>query len=184
VAGPVSECVASVVRVPIELIKQRMQVSGDPLRKAALKVYREGGSAWWGTTRVVYRGYAATVTREVPFALVQMTLFETLATQKGWSSIVAGFVAGSIGGVVTTPMDVIKTRLMTRSYAPSALNYRTSAVFLTLKEMRIIWAEGGVRVLFRGGFTRFMSNGVGGSVYLGTHEHVRSLLQGSKLQTY
>ena len=153
-----------------------------PLQEAAYKVYREGGSTWWGTTRVLYRGYAVTVTREVPFALIQMTLVETLTSSMGWSSLYAGCVAGSISGVITTPMDVVKTRLMTKSYAPSALKHPTSALFLTLGEVKIAWAEGGLRGLFRGGLTRSMWMGVGGGIFFGTFDFVKSSLHGSNLR--
>ena len=181
VAGPVAECVACTVRVPIELLKQRMQVARVPLQEVLQGVYIEGGRTASGAARVAYRGYAATATREVPFALVQMTLFETLTSQLGWSSLLAGCVAGSIGGVATTPMDVIKTRLMTKTYSPNELQRSSSALFLTVNEARSAWQQGGVRGLFRGGLTRSLWIGAGGGVFFGTFEFAKSALGGSNL---
>ena len=70
-----------------------------------------------------YRGFGMTVFREIPFACVQFPLYEKLkslwATSTNSHKIgsvqagLCGMVAGGVAAAVTTPLDVMKTRIMT-----------------------------------------------------------------------
>ena len=72
VAASLGEVTACVVRVPVEIVKQRRQAgsvsSGDIVRET----WRREG------VRGFYRGYLTTVAREIPFSLIQFPLWEWL----------------------------------------------------------------------------------------------------------
>lgn len=118
--------VACLVRVPTEVVKQRTQAQHGPARLSSFAVARalrasEGAAGF-------FRGFGATVFREIPFAGIQYPIYEflkretarALARRHGVKderlaagpAAVCGSVAGGIAGAVTTPLDVLKTRIM------------------------------------------------------------------------
>lgn len=125
VAASLADISACVVRVPCEVMKQRMQtrkVSSVPL--SVFATMRSVSADGFGG---FYAGFGATVTREVPFALLQMPLFEELKRRHPWAEkarvsgdmglqgligMTSGGVAGAIAGMLTTPLDAAKTRIM------------------------------------------------------------------------
>ncbi|XP_043443828.1 S-adenosylmethionine mitochondrial carrier protein isoform X1 [Prionailurus bengalensis] len=115
-AASAGEVVACLIRVPSEVVKQRAQVSSSSRTFQIFSnvLYQEG-------IRGLYRGYTSTVLREIPFSLVQFPLWESLKALWSWrqdhvvdcwQSAVCGAFAGGFAAVVTTPLDVAKTRIM------------------------------------------------------------------------
>ncbi|KAM4582207.1 mitochondrial S-adenosylmethionine carrier protein isoform 1-T1 [Fundulus diaphanus] len=115
-AASLGEIVACLIRVPTEVVKQRTQASPSSSSYNMLRatLTEEG-------FRGLYRGYSSTVLREIPFSLVQFPLWEYLKTlwsqRQGhtlhsWQSAVCGALAGAAAALVTTPLDVAKTRIM------------------------------------------------------------------------
>ena len=159
-AGEVTSCLA---RVPCELIKQRAQANS---RQTSWEVLR--GTVQEGGLRGLYRGYAATVSREIPFSLVQYPLWEYLKRLvrgerdklAAWQSAVVGAVAGGIAAAVTTPIDVAKTRIML-STEPEARLYSV-LVALFRKE--------GSRALYAGLGPRVLQISLGGAIFLGIYD--------------
>merc|ERR1719389_91343 len=115
-AASTGECMACLVRVPTENVKQRMQVGQfSSLTEAAKTMSATEG---FGT---FYRGYLTTVTREIPFALIQFPIWERLKKEWGnmqgretsaWQGALCGSFSGAFAAAVTTPLDVAKTRIM------------------------------------------------------------------------
>ncbi|XP_032314018.1 S-adenosylmethionine mitochondrial carrier protein isoform X1 [Camelus ferus] len=73
------ECVACLIRVPSEVVKQRAQVSAS---SGTFHIFsnilcQEG-------IQGLYRGYKSTVLREIPFSLVQFPLWESLKALWSW----------------------------------------------------------------------------------------------------
>lgn len=175
-AGSAANVAACSVRVPCEVLKQRMQAgtaSGEAatLRATAHSLYRGG-------IRCCYMGFGATVARELAFAAVQMPLFERLKRHSAWSDdrsahrglvgALAGGLSGAAAGAVTTPLDVAKTRQMLAP-KPSGCH----GILATLAETR---ADGGVKALFRGLVARTSYVGVSCALSFGAFEWSRSLL--------
>jgi len=73
VSAALGEIFACLVRVPTEVIKQRLQVGmHDSIVTATRAVVREEGILG------MYQGLYATIFREIPFALIQFPLYEKL----------------------------------------------------------------------------------------------------------
>ncbi|XP_028262728.1 mitochondrial S-adenosylmethionine carrier protein [Parambassis ranga] len=173
-AASLGEIVACLIRVPTEVVKQRTQASpSSTTYNMLLATLREEG------VRGLYRGYSSTVLREIPFSLVQFPLWEYLKTlwsqRQGhtlysWQAAVCGAVAGAVAAFVTTPLDVAKTRIM---LAKAGSTTASGNIPLVLYD---VWRSGGLTGLFAGSIPRMTFISVGGFIFLGAYEKVRSTL--------
>lgn len=162
-AASAGECMACLVRVPTEIVKQRMQTGQySGLGQGIASIMKKEGPIGF------YTGYFTTVAREIPFALIQFPLWERMKKEVGnfqgyESSPVQGAFCGSAAGgfsaAVTTPLDVAKTRQM--------LGQGKSGIVSTLQ---MVYGEGGVGGLFRGVAPRTFWITLGGFVFFGAYE--------------
>lgn len=178
IAASVGEVAACAVRVPTEVVKQRAQAVQAPSSLAAFKSILElrrsiGLSGVW---REMYRGWNITVMREVPFTVIQFPLWEGMKTwrRKAQSkqevsaieSGVFGSVAGAIAAGVTTPLDVLKTRMMLA---------RERQAFVPLLSQ--LWKESGSGAFFAGIGPRVVWISAGGAIFLGSYQWAYNALQ-------
>lgn len=201
-ASAVGEVSACTLRVPIEVLKQRMQTlhplytlqPGFLASKPRASLFRgieailkenEGKGSWRG----FYRGYRATLQREIPFSCLQFPLYEFLkyhwAIIKGVNELdsvraaTCGSIAGGVTGAITTPLDVLKTRTMLTCNRPTSM-ISTDLVaqssynpFIGIKEL---WMEGGFRKCFAGAIPRTLWISIGGFIFFGVYERVKELM--------
>ncbi|KAI0018476.1 mitochondrial carrier [Xylariomycetidae sp. FL0641] len=163
--------------------------------------------------RALLRGYSALVARNLPFTALQFPLFEaarariwgrrrrrqrqggggagggngnngsSLLLETGAVTGLSAGAAGSFAALVTTPMDVVKTRMMlsaaaaagddgheARGRADAAKREPARRGKGSLAVARDVVRERGVRGLFRGGLLRSVWTAVGSGLYLGTYE--------------
>lgn len=133
ISGGMGGLMAAPVVTMVEHCRIRMQIQGDDkLYKGSL----DAGKKIWGQfgTRGLFKGYVATVIRDVPFFGVYYCLYEwvvrqfkTSATDEpGILSILAGgSFCGSIGWALSFPTDSLKSIAQTDDFAnPKYKNYR------------------------------------------------------------
>ncbi|XP_004854225.1 S-adenosylmethionine mitochondrial carrier protein isoform X1 [Heterocephalus glaber] len=173
-AASAGEVVACLIRVPSEVVKQRAQVSASSRTfQIFSNILHEEG------IQGLYRGYKSTVLREIPFSLVQFPLWEYLKALwswrqdhavDSWQSAVCGAFAGGFAAVITTPLDVAKTRIM---LAKAGSNTASGNVFSALQG---VWRSQGFTGLFAGVFPRMAAISLGGFIFLGAYDQARSML--------
>ncbi|KAI1381404.1 mitochondrial carrier [Hypoxylon crocopeplum] len=190
-AASLGEVAACAVRVPTEVVKQRAQAglhggSSAAALGAILARYKTVGVT--GVWRELYRGWGITVMREVPFTVIQFPLWEAL---KGWGrrrkaggvggsssavevsageSAIYGSMSGAVAAGITTPLDVLKTRVM--------LSKEREKVFTVLSDLL---RNHGVRPFFAGIGPRVMWISAGGAIFLGSYQWAVNALQGNAL---
>lgn len=166
-----ADLVQSVVRVPFEVVKQRVQAGVDASGRAALtSVLKTQGPMG------LYRGWGALAMRDLPFDIIEFPLYEWFksewAKRKGdslapWQGSLCGSVAGGIAAGLTTPLDVVKTRLMTQS--PGQYAGMGSC-------LRAIIQEEGPAALFAGSVPRMSSIAFGGAIFFGAYETAKAVI--------
>ena len=120
IAASCGEFASCIIRVPTEVVKQRAQASAH---HSSLSLFKEILAARQESVfRGLYRGFGITIMREIPFTMIQFPLYEAMkeyhAKRIGKPKVnpfeagVAGSVAGGIAAGFTTPLDVLKTRIM------------------------------------------------------------------------
>jgi solute carrier family 25 S-adenosylmethionine transporter 26 len=103
------------VTVPQEVLKQRLVAGIYPNVFAAVKnIARTEGP------RGFFVGALPTAARNVPFVVVTFTVYGALSAWRGEAKSTAeslgrGVTAALVAGVVTQPVDVVKTRMMTQA---------------------------------------------------------------------
>jgi len=164
------------IRVPTEVIKTRMQTS----------TYGTLGSSSFSAARLVlssvglsgfYRGFGITVMREIPFTSIQFPLYELLKLNLArkfnrkplfaHEAAICGSIAGGVAATLTTPLDVLKTRVM--------LDLRDSSkekLPSLISRFKMIYTTEGVKALFSGVVPRTLWMSAGGAVFLGVYEWV------------
>ena len=126
--GAASSCVVS---VPQEVIKQRL-VTGvyKGFGDACATIYRTDG------IRGFYSAWRPTMARNVPFVMTTFTTMDLLKryrlkrTQDKTNlstveNVVIGISSALVAGLLTNPMDVVKTRMMTQA-ASTAVPYSSA----------------------------------------------------------
>ena len=181
-AASLGEVAACAVRVPTEVVKQRAQAKQHPSSLATLRhiLSQRKTHGFAHVWRELYRGWSITVMREVPFTVIQFPLWEGMKKWAlrqrqrtrpggvtGFESALFGSISGAIAAGLTTPLDVLKTRMMLATQ-------REGAISMT----RRIWTEEGARVFFSGIGPRTMWISIGGAVFLGSYQWASNLLGG------
>mmetsp|Transcript_2691 Transcript_2691/g.4318 ORF Transcript_2691/g.4318 Transcript_2691/m.4318 type:complete len:309 (+) Transcript_2691:53-979(+) len=107
------------VQTPQEIIKQRLQAGIYPsFVEGFSTLHKDEGLAGF------YTAFGPTVARNMPMVVFTFTVFARLKDlytrqrgrqPSGMANMVLGFSAAAVGTLLTQPVDVIKTRLMTQT---------------------------------------------------------------------
>ena len=227
IASSLGEISACAVRVPTEVVKQRAQAGlfggssllalkdilalrhTEPLA-TSLPIIDKGTSAsstaappppkrgYGQVIRELYRGAGITIAREIPFTVLQFTMWESMKAEyakrylrrvdtpsgattveqiPASTSALFGSVAGAIAAGLTTPLDVIKTRVMLARREDGA-----GAAPIRVREIVRGIAQEGVGAFWRGIGPRVAWIGIGGAVFLGSYQWTWNALEGKRAE--
>ena len=139
--GLVADLAAAPVYVPSEVLKTRLQLQGrhnNPYFNSGYN-YRSTLDAARTIARTegfgaLFYGYKATLWRDLPFSALQFAFYEE---ERQWAKrymgshdiglpleILTAASAGGMAGVITTPLDVVKTRIQTQQPSTSSSSMR------------------------------------------------------------
>ncbi|KAH6663888.1 mitochondrial carrier protein-like protein [Halenospora varia] len=217
-ASSMAELVSCFILTPAEVLKQNAQMIRRPAESSsskastvfqpsvtlqALKRFQKPSQLW--------RGYTALAARNLPFTAMQFPMFEHLKEsikqyrkdhgtfsgsllETGMITAISAGSAGSIAATITTPVDVVKTRIMLAAARESSESEAKKAVEDAKKQgqsiedlrskkgvarkssvtvAREIMQESGIKGLFRGGILRAAWTALGSGLYLGVYESGR-----------
>lgn len=198
VAAGIGDVAASLVRVPCEVLKQRLQVGLYSNISHALRTVTQAGSL----TRL-YAGLGAQLARDVPYAAVEFVAYENLKAMalrrqrapvsqqahgppaakiqqrlqegklpRGQSFLVGG-MSGAMAAIVSNPMDVVKTRLMTQTRYGGAVQYR-GVVHTLVRVSR----EEGIQAFAKGIAPRIAAKTLQSAMFFAAYEFLRKSLSG------
>jgi solute carrier family 25 (mitochondrial S-adenosylmethionine transporter), member 26 len=227
-ASATAEAVSCFILTPAEVLKQNAQIikksANEPSKLfdteatiRALRRFKHPAQLW--------SGYTALVARNLPFTAMQFPVFEHLKEsildyrkrngsssgtlmERGAMTGVAAAVSGSFSAVITTPIDVIKTRIMlaaagdpdTDSHAKEVLKKLEAEGKNAKVEVKRIQAstsasksgiiamgkeilrQEGLKGLFRGGALRGIWTALGSGLYLSVYESGRHYLESRRKQ--
>lgn len=204
-ASSIAELVSCFILTPAEVLKQNAQMIRKPSKGTkpsavlqpsvtmqALKRFKKPSQLW--------TGYTALAARNLPFTAMQFPMFEHMKEsikqyrkdkgtytgsliETSLTTAVSAGSAGSIAAVITTPIDVVKTRIMLsatgeKETSGNAHDHRLEKQDATrggsktsgLMVGREIFKDQGVKGLFRGGTLRAVWTALGSGLYLGVYE--------------
>jgi solute carrier family 25 S-adenosylmethionine transporter 26 len=217
-ASATAELVSCFILTPAEVLKQNAQMMQRPAesptskssklfqRSVTLQTLRQ-----FKRPSQLWRGYTALAARNLPFTAMQFPMFEHLKAsireyrkKKGTftpglaetalTTAISAGSAGSIAAVVTTPIDIVKTRIMlsatgeisehqakkelekTKHQGQSAEKLASEKRVTkksALTVARDIFRENGMKGLFRGGMLRAAWTALGSGLYLSAYESGR-----------
>ncbi|ORY34748.1 putative S-adenosylmethionine transporter [Naematelia encephala] len=174
-----AEFVSCLIRVPTEVVKSRTQAGtygqGKSSLHSAMMTARSEG------IKGFYRGFGITIARELPFTSIQFPLYEALKTQLSRQVLggrrpspgeagVCGSIAGGTAALLTTPLDVVKTRVMLEARGVAGQVTASPSVLSFPPRLLAIARTEGFSALFRGWVPRTLAISFGGAVFLGIYD--------------
>ncbi|KAK8212315.1 calcium-binding mitochondrial carrier protein-like protein Aralar1 [Phyllosticta capitalensis] len=166
---------------PLEIVKIRLQVQGEIAktvegapRRSAMWIVRNLGLVG------LYKGASACLLRDVPFSAIYFPAYNHLKRDFFGESptkklgilqlLTAGAIAGMPAAYLTTPADVIKTRLQVEAR-------KGEATYTSLRHAaKLIWQQEGFRAFFKGGPARIFRSSPQFGFTLAGYEVLQNLL--------
>ncbi|KAK0639029.1 mitochondrial carrier domain-containing protein [Cercophora newfieldiana] len=181
VAGGSAGACQVVFTNPLEIVKIRLQVQGEVAKSVDGAPKR---SAMWIVRNLglvgLYKGASACLLRDVPFSAIYFPAYAHLKSDLFGESqtkklgvlqlLTAGAIAGMPAAYLTTPCDVIKTRLQVEAR-------KGDTAYTGLRHAaRTIWKEEGFRAFFKGGPARIMRSSPQFGFTLAAYEVLQTML--------
>ncbi|CAN6674998.1 mitochondrial magnesium exporter 1 [Trichomonascus vanleenenianus] len=202
-AGFLGDLASSVFYVPSEVLKTRLQLQGrfnNPHFDSGYN-YRGMSDAIRTIVRTegygaLFYGYKATLIRDLPFSALQFAFYEKF---HWWAQefvgigkdmgvgleLATGALAGGLAGVITTPLDVVKTRVQTQ-LNPEVTGARlegkpTHISNSTVAALRTVFRTEGTAGVFSGVGPRLFWTSIQSSVMLLIYQTTLKILESSNM---
>ena len=206
-SGLLAESIACIVYVPVDVIKERLQVqhshTGTSNNRLSPKHLQYKGG-WDALTQImktegvrgIYKGYAATLGSFGPFSALYFVVYEKLKQASHQrleiptagelpfaATVLSSATAGAVASWVTSPLDMAKLRLQVQRGATTKNTTTT-----TTTAYRGVWdclvhsyryQGAGVKGLFRGAGARVLHFAPATTVTMTCYETSRSFFQKS-----
>ncbi|KAJ5381090.1 uncharacterized protein N7496_003518 [Penicillium cataractarum] len=166
---------------PLEIVKIRLQVQGEIAKNVEGAPRR---SALWIVKNLglvgLYKGASACLLRDVPFSAIYFPTYahlksdffgETATNKLGVVQLLtAGAIAGMPAAYLTTPCDVIKTRLQVEAR-------KGETKYTGLRHCATtVWKEEGLKAFFKGGPARILRSSPQFGFTLAAYEVLQKML--------
>ncbi|KAH8700769.1 putative mitochondrial carrier protein [Talaromyces proteolyticus] len=166
---------------PLEIVKIRLQVQGELAKNVEGTPKR---SAMWIVRNLglmgLYKGASACLLRDVPFSAIYFPTYAHLKSDFFGESpskklgvvqlLTAGAIAGMPAAYLTTPCDVIKTRLQVEAR-------KGETKYTSLRHCAsTIWKEEGLKAFFKGGPARILRSSPQFGFTLAAYEVLQNML--------
>ena len=181
-AGSLATCAHDAVITPLDVVKQRLQVVDSRytgVMQCVRQMMKQEGLA------AFYASYPTTLLMNLPFMAVHFAGYEafklllTPADQPDSHHIVqellAGAMTGALAGFVSTPLDVVKTRIQTQVMVTGEAGAVPAKS--ALQVVRSIWRAQGVRGFMRGASARVLYFMPSAAICWTTYETVKRVLK-------
>lgn len=186
VAGVMARSAAVFCVAPLELVRTRLMAT--PAHTSAKIAAQELQSFFirtagsFSTLPKLWAGFAATLARDVPFSAVYWGLVEPIRTRLQsdnptgtgviGANLVAGSVAGAVAAGITTPFDVLKTRMQIDTEGKRTLT----------ETMKHVYQTAGYRGFFLGLGPRAARAAPACAIVIASYELLKSTLEGEQLK--
>jgi hypothetical protein len=172
IAACIGDTLGAFALTPAEVVKSKTQAGlFQSSAEAAVTIFRRGG------LRGFYQGHIAALCRDVPFRAVQLSLYENARRRySAWlvrhrgremvplENLLMGASIGMATAATTTPLDVVRTRMMSQS--PGAGAAYANAWDCLAKTVR----GEGVLALYKGLGPRMLLIGPSAAVFFVAYE--------------
>ncbi|XP_064991931.1 uncharacterized protein LOC135628896 isoform X1 [Musa acuminata AAA Group] len=176
-SGAFSGAIATGVTNPTEVLKVRLQMNSSsqtgPFREMYKIVSDDGVRALWkGVGPAMARASCLTASQLATYDESKQVLLKWTPLEEGFHlHLISSCIAGTVGTLVTAPVDMIKTRLMLQQEARGVRNYRNAfhcAYQVVLTE--------GFGALYKGGSATFARLGPQTAITFIVCEKLRELV--------
>lgn len=182
ISGVFATVASDAVFTPMDMVKQRLQLSSSPYKgvlDCVTRVLREEGF------KAFYASYRTTVLMNAPFTAVHFATYE--AAKRGLMEVspdsaddnrvvvhaTAGAAAGALAALLTTPLDVVKTQLQCQGIC-GCDRYSSGSIRDVLQT---IVKKDGYRGLMRGWIPRMLFHAPAAAICWSTYEAWKSIFQ-------
>ncbi|KAI9776944.1 MAG: mitochondrial aspartate-glutamate transporter agc1 [Geoglossum umbratile] len=181
IAGGTAGACQVIFTNPLEIVKIRLQVQGEVAKKVDGVPRR---SALWIVRNLglmgLYKGASACLLRDIPFSAIYFPTYNHLKRDYFGETpqrplgvlklLTAGAIAGMPAAYLTTPFDVIKTRLQVEAR-------KGETKYLGLRHCAMsVYREEGIKAFFKGGPARIMRSSPQFGFTLAAYEVLQTLL--------
>lgn len=175
VAATIGDLLGSLLLTPSEVIKQKTQAGvSSGAASAARSIFKTHGPGGF------YQGFGSSLSRDVPFRIFQFGFFEAW---KAWyadrvkravtpiENLLIGACAGTSSAAITTPLDVVRTRMMAQTVgSPGAFKNGLDCAIKTI-------SLEGPAAMFRGLAPRCMLIAPSSAIFFLAYEAAKGFFQ-------